>query len=39
MVGLNAQGPWVTIRLNIHMHLQAHMDEGGAAPIEEEWED
>jgi len=39
MTGLNAQGPWVTVRLNIHMHLQAHRDEGGAVPVEEEWQD
>ena len=39
MAGLNAQGPWVTIRLNIHMHLQAHRNDGGTIPVEEEWED
>jgi len=39
MTGLNAQGPWVTIRLNIHMHLQAHRDDGGVVSIEEEWQD
>jgi hypothetical protein len=39
MAGLNSQGPWVTIRLNIHMHLQAHYEAGGATPVEEEWVD
>lgn len=37
--GLGSQGPWVTIRLNIHMHLQAYFAEGGTNPIEEEWVD
>ncbi len=39
MTGLNSQGPWVSIRLNIHLHRQAHMGSDATTPIEEDWED
>ncbi|MBB3938239.1 beta family protein [Aureimonas phyllosphaerae] len=37
--GLNSQSPWVAMRINIHLHLQAHHDDGGALVIEEAWVD
>jgi hypothetical protein len=39
MTGLGSQTPWVAIRLNIHMHLQAHFAQGGTDPIDEPWID
>lgn len=39
MAGLNSQTPWVAIRINIHMHIQAHLGDDPSAPIEETWHD
>lgn len=39
LTGLRAQAPWVSIRLNIHMHLQAHFSEGGSSSVDEVWID
>lgn len=39
MTGLNSQSPWVAIRINIHLHRQAHAGANAVAPVEEEWTD
>lgn len=38
MTGLNAGAPWTAIRINNHLHQQAHFHEG-PGPIEEDWAD
>jgi hypothetical protein len=38
MDGLNAPAPWTAIRINIHLHVQAHFGYD-AINLEEEWED
>lgn len=38
--GLGSAGAWTTVRINTHMHQQAHYDDGSAAgAIEEAWTD
>jgi hypothetical protein len=36
--GLNSGAPWTAIRINNHLHQQAHFDES-VGPIEEPWSD
>lgn len=38
MKGLNSGTPWTAVRINNHLHQQAHFHEG-PGPIEEEWKD
>lgn len=39
MTGLNSQSPWVAIRINIHLHRQAHAGGEWNNSIEEDWVD
>jgi hypothetical protein len=39
LTGLNSQTPWVAIRINIHLHLQAHFGSGTPGRIDEPWRD
>lgn len=39
MSGLNAATPWAAVRINIHLHLQAHANDTPFHPIEEPWSD
>jgi hypothetical protein len=37
--GLGAAAPWTAVRINLHLHRQAHFDDHETGPIEEEWKD
>lgn len=39
LAGLNSASPWTAVRINVHLHQQAHFSAGGAPAIEEAWTD
>ncbi|MBZ9906123.1 beta family protein [Mesorhizobium sp. BR115XR7A] len=39
VAGLNSASPWTAVRINVHLHQQAHFSAGGASVIEEAWTD